>query len=212
MKKIVLLIFLFVASVFQLEVHSKELMDRVGEAQKSCFNSRYSFYGEVSFNPPRENYEYLYKVSRLQRFLSPGFIALVDNFGGDFQGVIAGDDTVYVDYYLKALAQDARKYRREENLNIFKSICVASCITNNLMEADPDINPFTSMELAISKGRGFCRHYALTTEKILEKMRIKVEREYSVSHMFLKFRHQGETYFFDPSFADGMVDCNFMKQ
>ena len=81
---------------------------------------------------------------------------------------------------------------------------------DELLHANPDINPYTSLDLSIYSGEGFCRHFSLTTKKILDHMRLKVRMSYAPEHAFLKFKKNNLDFIFDPSFSNGFHSCNFL--
>jgi hypothetical protein len=192
-------------------VYANSLSDRVSKARSYCFDQNINYYNKASFNPPHSSDFDLYRPSTTQKLLTPVYVGIFDRFGGVLQTMISGGDTYGVNYNLSALGTAARRYAYSKRLNKLGKTCLASCITNHLLEADADIFPTTSMPLAISKGRGFCRHFALTTFEILKIMGENVQTEVSFIHMFLKLNYGGEKLYFDPSAETGAYRCNFIK-
>jgi len=190
---------------------ASDFTHRVSKARQFCFSSKHTYYHQETFHQSFKLKSEFYKPSKTQKLLGPVFIGIFDRFGSVVQGMITGDESANVKYYLKSLGREAKRYAFQKNFNVYKSICLASCITNNLLETDPDTNPFESLDLAIVEGRGFCRHFALTTLDILKSMNVKISPEYSLNHMFLKFKQNGIEYYFDPSVNDGRFDCNFIN-
>ncbi len=192
-------------------VYAKSLSDRVSKARSSCFDQSIDYYNKASFNPPHSSDFDLYTPSTTQRFLTPIYVGIFDRFGGVLQTMIDGGEGYRVNYYLSSLGAEARRYAYSKNLSKLGATCLASCITNHLLESDGDIFPTTSVPLAISQGRGFCRHFALTAFEILKRMGENVKTEVSFIHMFLKLNYGGEKLYFDPSVETGAYRCNFIK-
>lgn len=204
--------FCFVLFIFNIgNFANASLKDRVQKARSICLNSNNNYFNEASFHPPHHSDFDLYTPSTTQNILSPVYIGIFDRFGGVIQGMIENDDAKNVPYYLKKLGQEAKRFFYHKRLNKLGATCLASCITNQLMEGDEDVFPTTSLSLAISNGKGFCRHFALSTLEILKNMGIYVKPEYSFRHMFLKLNHGRQKLYFDPSINEGTFRCNFIK-
>ncbi|MAW08062.1 MAG: hypothetical protein CME61_07245 [Halobacteriovoraceae bacterium] len=200
---------LFFISIFTLNPKANSFYERFDKARVNCFKElKHPKFEKV----PNEQKKY-YKNSIVQRLLSPIFISYVDGFGSKLQGVIIDDiKMAQVRGLLKSISIDAKKYKIKNKLNDFESICLASCITNNLMKPNPDINPYTSLDLSIYSGEGFCRHFSLTTKKILDYMSVRVRMSYAPEHAFLKFKKNNLDFIFDPSFSNGFHSCKFLSR
>lgn len=182
------------------------LSDRFSKSREVCLNTL----KEPTFKKLEKSDEQFYKKSLAQRFFAPAFIGIFDIFGSGVQGMIIGDsEAARVSNYLRFLSRDANEFRIKNNLNNFQALCVASCMTNILMKPNPDINPYTSMNLAIYSGEGFCRHYSLTAKKIAEQMAVDVSLGFAPEHAFLTYSEGGIEYIFDPTKTNGFHDCTF---
>jgi len=192
-------------------VASASLNYRVNKARSVCFDKDNNYFNKATFNPPHESDFDLYTPSKTQNVLSPVYIGIFDRFGGGLQSLIENGDARYVSYYLRKLGQEAKRYIFNKKLNRLGATCLATCITNQLMEGDEGVFPTTSLPLAISNGKGFCRHFALSTLELLKQMGVKAAPEYSFRHMFLKLNYYGEKLYLDPSVNEGTYRCNFIK-
>ena len=168
---------LFFISIFTLNPKANSFYERFDKARVNCLKElKHPKFEKV----PSEQKKY-YKNSIVQRLLSHSY---VDGFGSKLQGVIIDDiKMAQVRGLLKSISIDAKKYKIKNKLNDFESICLASCITNNLMKPNPDINPYTLLDLSIYSGEGFCRVLALQ-QKILDYMSVRVRMSYAPEHAF----------------------------
>ena len=190
---------------------NSSLRDRVTKARSTCFDPKITYYNNATFNTPHPNDFDLYTPSNTQRMLTPVYVGIIDQFGGVVQGLIENGEARYATSYLRKLGNEAKTYMRKKYLNKLGAICLASCITNKLMESDESIFPTTSLPLALSNGKGFCRHFSLSTLELLKRMGIKAKAEYSFRHMFIKLNYKKEALYFDPSVSEGTYSCNFIK-
>ena len=152
-----------------------------------------------------------YRASTTQWALFPIYRGIFDEFGSVLQGLISGGDEFAVRPNLHSLARELKAKKLREGLTNPQLICLASCVTNNLMEGDEDVFPTTSMDMSVADGKGFCRHFMLTTKYMLERMDIKTNAGFSWDHTFLYYNHGQKKYIFDPTVSDGMSDCQFFS-
>lgn len=203
-------LFLTLTSLTCASALAGNLANRVEQARQRCL--RPNQHGlSVEFKQPPAGMVSHYRASTAQWAMFPIYRGIFDEFGSVLQGIISGGDEFSVRPYLHSLARDLKAKQIREGLTSAQAVCLASCVTNHLMEPDEDVFPTTSMDMAVADGKGFCRHYMLTTKYMLDRMGIKTRAGFSWDHTFLYFNHGQRKFIFDPTVSDGMSDCAFFS-
>lgn len=192
-----------VLSTISLSALGSDFFDRVSKAQTKCGLSQLS---TPVYEAPEEYMKKHYQPSNLQRVLTPVYTTIIDRFGGVVQGMITGGDEAYVGPTLRRLG---RQIKRTPGLSKENKICMATCMVNYMMEGDDNVIPFSSMNMAVAQGKGFCRHFSLATELILEAADVDVDTEVAFDHMFLKTQIRGRLHYQDPMNENGRWSCTF---
>ena len=203
-------ILLTLTALNSLDALAGNLASRVNQARQRCLKPRQNGL-TVEFKKPPTGMVQHYRASTTQRALFPIYRGIVDEFGSVLQGMISGGDEFAVRPYLHSIARDLKAKQTREGLTSAQTICLVSCVTNILMEPDEDVFPTTSMDMAVADGKGFCRHYMMTTKYMLDRMSIQTRAGFSWDHTFLYFNHGQRKYIFDPTVSDGMSDCAFFS-
>ena len=191
-------------------VFSGSFAFRVEEAMKKCVRPNQHFLQVEFKNAPADMVKH-YRTNYAQAAMFPIYRGIVDEFGSVLQGVLDGGDEFAVRPSLNSIARQLKAKQAREGLSAPQAICLASCVTNALMEPDDEVFPTTSMDMAIADGKGFCRHYMLSTKYMLERMSIKTQTGLSWDHTFLYFTYGERKYIFDPTVSDGLGECSFFN-
>lgn len=194
----------------QLFAGTRSLDQRYDDALNTCMRPKQSQL-RVDYGPSPADMVEHYRPSYSQRMSFNLYRGIFDEFGGVVQGMISGGDEAYVKPYLRILGRELRAKTIRESLSKPQSICVASCIINQLMESDESVFPTTSMELAVARGAGFCRHYLLAMDAVLKAAGISSQYGYSWDHIFFYFNVDGQKRIFDPGVSDGVYSCEFFN-
>lgn len=187
------------------------LNHRYDNAVRNCLAPNQT-YMDVQYREAPKAMQSHYKPSMVQRASFHIYRGIFDEFGGVVQGMLSQKDEAYVKPYLRALGQELKRKQRREDLSSHQAICIASCMVNQLMEGDEDVFPTTSMELAVARGKGFCRHFVLATDYILKSAGIPSKYGFSLDHIFFYFENQGKKVIFDPGMSDGITSCDFYDE
>jgi hypothetical protein len=191
----------------RIKVSKQKFFERVSLARQSCLTHAYSV-PRVTFDSPRGGWIDRYDPSTIQGILVFLYKPVVLELGGVIQGMLSGSgEEATVDYFLKRLGRDARSFVWERGLSEFESVCVASCIVNQLMRGD-EVMHGTSFDMALANGVGDCKHFAGVEQALLRHMGKKVGFESSWTHAFNSVKIRGAKYYFDASV--GPHECNFM--
>lgn len=179
--------------------------ERVDDAYKKCLNTQ-SLPKVVVQKASREMYEH-FVPSRLQGVLTPIYTTYVDDFGGVVQSLLGDDEMAYVLPYLEFMGKRLKRFALNNNLGKLQTTCIAGCMVQRLMDPEDSINPYTSMALAVYRGKGFCRHYSLAAKKILKNAGISSEMGTSIDHAFLYLTNMGQKLIYDSMNTDGLYEC-----
>ncbi len=185
------------------------LDDRLSRVYEQCLSSRIQV-PSPTFRDIPQGMRSHYIPSRLQTVLSPIYRGIFDHAGGIIQSLISDRDEVFVDSRLRGIGRIIRDQLVTRKINSLQAVCLSSCAINYLMEGDDDVFPTISMTLAVANGRGFCRHFTMAQNVILEKAGVKAEYGLSLDHMFLYVQNErGQQLIFDPTNVDHPLDCTF---
>ena len=192
-------------------VWANSLEQRIDQAIGTCLKPSKTKTDVLYTSAPSDMTEH-YTPSTFQRGAFNIFRGVYDEFGGVVQGVLSGGDEVHIKPYLQFLGQKLKKKMVEEKLSKNQGICLASCMTNQLMEQDFDLTPTTSMERAVTLGRGFCRHFVLATDEILKSAGIRSQYGFSIDHVFFYFQNENQKFIFDPLVNSSPYSCEFYEE
>lgn len=200
--------------IFSLNTFSRDLDMRVLNAFNSCLSQNHSQL-HVSITKAPQSMTNYFKPSLLQKISFPLSSGVNDGLGFYMQGLLSVDnedsDMVFVKDNLKYLGRELKKKAIREGLSTLQVSCLSSCLVQHLMSTD-EVFPTTSMDLAVSRGKGFCRHFVLATEEILKTASVSYELGISLNHIFLYLNHKGKKVIFDPTNDDGLNSCVFYDE
>ncbi len=192
-------------------VWASSLEQRIDQAIGTCLKKSKTKMEVLYTSAPSDMIEH-YNPSTFQKGAFNIFRGVYDEFGGVLQGALSGDDEVHVKPYLQFLGKKLKKKMTEERLSKQQGICLASCMTNQLMDQDFDLTPTTSMERSVAIGRGFCRHFVLATDEILKSAGISSQYGFSFDHIFFYFQNEGQKVIFDPLVNASPYICEFYEE